>query len=77
MKRYCFDNSGFSNPHETMPEDIPIYAPLWQKMKDFVLTGEIAATSEIYFQMCKIPGSFGQCLRDNKSLILMEVGDPS
>lgn len=60
-----------------MPEDIPVYTPLWNGVKSFVLTGAVAATSEIYGQMCKIPGSFGQCVNDNKALILMEVGDSS
>jgi hypothetical protein len=77
LKRYCFDNSGFSNPHETMPEDIPIYAPLWGKLQEFVLSGFVAVTWEIYREMCHITGGFGQCINDNKDLLLMEVGDPS
>lgn len=77
MKRYCIDTSGFSNPHETMPEDIPVYAPLWDQLRAFILTGSVATTPELYFQMCKITGEFGQCLSDNKPLIVMEVGDDS
>ena len=77
MKRYCFDNSAFSNPHETMPEDIPAYAALWGQTRDYVLTGQIAVTTEIYQEMCHIPGEFGQCLNDNKELLLMEVGNES
>ena len=77
MKRYCFDTSGFSNPHETMPEDIPIYVPLWAQMVEFVESGAVAATTEIYSQMCKIPDDFGECLRQNKARILLEVGDAS
>lgn len=77
MKRYCFDNSAFSNPHETMPEDIPAYEPLWAHLTEFVLTGQIAVTKEIYDEMCHIPGNFGQCLRDNGELLLLEVGDDS
>lgn len=60
-----------------MPEDIPIYAPLWAQMRDYVLSDRIATTAEIYGEMCKIAGDFGQCIRDNKALILMEVGDDS
>lgn len=77
MKRYCFDNSGFSNPHETMPEDIPAFAALWEKLTEYVLTGEIAVTSEIYEEMRHIPGAFGECLKDNRSQLLLEVGDAS
>ena len=77
MKRYCFDNSGLSNPHETMPEDIPVYAPLWREIMAFIAKGEIATTAEIYGQMCKIRRDLGKCIQDNKGQILLEVGDVS
>jgi len=60
-----------------MPEDIPVYAPLWEQIKAFILKGEIATTSEIYAQMCKITGSVGQCIKESKSSLMMEVGDAS
>lgn len=77
MKRYCFDNSGFSNPHETMPEDIPVYAPLWAELRDYILSGHVATTWEIYQEMCHIPGAFGECLKAQKDNLVMEVGDSS
>ena len=60
-----------------MPEDIPIYAPLWEQMKAIVAAGDIAATTEIYAQMCKIDGAFGQCIKESKAHILLEIGDSS
>lgn len=59
-----------------MPEDIPAYAPLWRDLRGYVLTGQVATTTEIYQEMCHITGDFGQCLRDNRDLVLVEVGDP-
>ena len=58
-----------------MPEDIPVYAPLWVELTEYVLTGQVATTWEIYQEMCHIPGAFGDCVRANKGLLVMEVGD--
>ena len=60
-----------------MPEDIPVYAPLWGQIRDFILSVQIATTAEIYAQMCRITGAVGQCINDSKTSLLMEVGDPS
>jgi len=60
-----------------MPEDIPVFAPLWTDLSDFVRTGAVATTWEIYKEMCHITGEFGRCLKDSRDLILMEVGDGS
>jgi len=76
LKRYCFDTSGFSNPHETMPEDIPIYGPLWRCMITLVESAAIATTTELYKEMCHITGDFGACLNSNKSSLVLEVDNP-
>jgi hypothetical protein len=73
MKKYCFDTSGISNPLETMPEDI--HESMWDGFKAKCLkSGIIAVTQEIYEEMKHISGSVGQCIRDNKAVLLMEVG---
>jgi hypothetical protein len=74
MKKYCFDTSGISNPLESMPEDI--HESMWNGFKTKCLeSGIIAVTQEIYDEMVHIPGSVGQCIKDNKASLLMEVGD--
>lgn len=75
MKRFCFDNSGFTNPHVRMPETIGIYRGLWQQMTDFLLAGHIGTTQEIYDEMCHVPDAFGDCIRANRSALVMEVGE--
>jgi Domain of unknown function (DUF4411) len=73
MKRYVFDTSGISNPLEAMPEDI--HESMWKGFKTKCLeSGIIAVTEEIYGEMLHIPGSVGQCIKDNKDELLMEVG---
>lgn len=73
MKKYCFDTSGFSNPLESMPEDI--HDSFWQQVMKRVEDGAIAVTAEIYEEMCHIPGNLGTCIKDNKSKLLLEVGE--
>jgi len=74
MKKYCFDTSGISNPLESMPEDI--HESLWTGFKAKVLeSGIIAVTQEIFEEMEHIPGTVGQCIKDNKANILLEVGE--
>ena len=74
MKRYCFDTSGISNPLESMPEDI--HGSLWSGFKTKCLqSGIIAVTQEIYDEMQHIQGSVGQCIRDHRADLVMEVGD--
>ncbi len=73
MKRYCFDTSGISNPLESMPEDI--HESMWSGFKTKCLeSGIIAVTQEIYSEMEHITGSVGQCIKDNKDNLLMEIG---
>jgi hypothetical protein len=72
-KKYCFDTSGISNPLETMPEDI--HESMWQDFKEKCLkAGIIAVTQEIHDEMVQIYGTVGQCIKDNKESLLMEVG---
>lgn len=75
MKKYCFDTSGFSNPLEAMPEDI--HDSMWMKVKAIIADGRIAVTAEIYDEMERIGGDFGQCVKDHKAEMLLEVGDAS
>jgi hypothetical protein len=73
MKKYCFDTSGISNPLESMPEDI--HESMWNGFKAKCLqAGIIAVTQEIYDEMENIPGSVGQCIKSNKTELIMEVG---
>lgn len=74
IKRYCFDTSGITNPLESMPADI--HGSMWAAFRLMVEHGLVAATAEIYAEMCHIIGPVGQCLTDCKSEVLLEVGDP-
>jgi hypothetical protein len=74
MKKYCFDTSGISNPLELMPEDI--YESIWVNFKTKCLaSGIIAVTQEIYDEMVHITGTVGQCIKQNKNNLLLEVGE--
>ncbi|WP_288902381.1 DUF4411 family protein [uncultured Sneathiella sp.] len=75
MKRFCFDNSGFSNPYQNMPEYIPHYQPIWNEVRQTILSGIIGTTKEIYDEMCLIEGDLGNCIKNNQDAILLEVGD--
>ena len=72
MKKYCFDTSGISNPLETMPEDI--HKTMWNGFCEFLQDGHVAASLEIYTEMCRIPGNVGVQIASNKSQIVLEVG---
>ena len=71
MKKYCFDTSGISNPLETMPEDIHEW--MWEWFCDFIRSGAIAVTTEIYDEMCHIEGTVGDTIRDNKPALVLEI----
>ena len=74
MKKYGFDTSGISNPLESMPEDI--HESMWIGFKTKCLeSGIIAVTQEIYLEMEHIPGTVGQAIKDNKSKMIMEIGE--
>jgi hypothetical protein len=72
MKRYCLDMSGFSNPLQSIPEDI--YVTLWAKLCEMVVAGDFAVTDEVYEELTHIPGDVGQCIKDHKAELVLEVG---
>lgn len=72
-KTYCFDTSGISNPLMNMPEDI--YASMWKRFNDVIRTGCVAVTREIYDEMKNIGGTVGECIKQSKGLMVLEVGD--
>ena len=74
MKKYCVDTSGFSNPLETMPEDI--YASLWQGIYDLIDEGIFAVTQEIYDELLMIDGEISKVVKTNKDDLILEVNTP-
>jgi Domain of unknown function (DUF4411) len=74
-KRYCLDTSGLSNPLENMPEDIVMYQNIWSHVKSHIENGFFAVNEEIYQELCRLPGSIGDCLRNNKDSLVLEVGE--
>ena len=72
MKEYCFDMSGISNPLETMPADI--HTSFWNLVSDYLVSGKVAVTKEIYDEMVHIPGPVGDVIRNNEVSMLLEVG---
>ncbi len=76
MKKYCVDTSGFSNPVESLPDDI--YGALWRRVIPVIEAGEIAVTTEIYDKMNGSLYSFvGACIDVNKAAMVLEIGDNS
>ena len=74
-KRYCLDTSGISNPLESMPESIAIYQPIWSHVKTQIESGFFAVNEEIYQELCCLPGKMGDCLKNNKDNLVLEVGE--
>lgn len=72
-KAYCLDTSGFSNPLETMPEDI--YPILWSRIAKIIVAGRFAVTKEIYDELVNLPGPVGICIQKNCPALQLEVGD--
>ena len=56
---------------ETMPIDI--HKSMWASIETILASGAIALTQEIYEEMIHIPGSVGDCIRNNKDQLLLEV----
>jgi hypothetical protein len=73
MKRFCLDTSGLSTPLENMPEDI--HSGLWVRVADIIKADAIAVTTEIYDELCALPGSIGECIKDNEAILRLEVGE--
>jgi hypothetical protein len=74
-KKYCLDTSGLSNPLESMPEIIPMYQPIWNHVKTHIENGIFAVNDEIYQELFCLNGQVGQCLKDNKAKLVLEVGE--
>lgn len=72
-KRYCLDTSGLSNPLEFMPEDI--HSILWARIVDVIVAGKFAVTKEIYEELVYLPGSIGECVKNNCAALQLEVGE--
>lgn len=60
-----------------MPEDVDVFRPVWDCVIGCIEAGHIGVTSEVYNEMCHITGDVGQCIRDCKPQLLMEVNDAS
>lgn len=73
MKKYCFDTSGLTNPLQHMPQDL--HEGMWKQIRDFIESGQIAVTAEVYEELSRIPGAIGDCIRNNKKRLLLEVDD--
>ena len=72
MKKYCLDMSGFSNPIQSIPEDI--YVSLWAQLCDLVKAGCFATTAEVYEELTHLPGKVGRCIVEHEAEIKLEVG---
>jgi hypothetical protein len=56
-----------------MPEDI--YSNLWSKISTKISLGNFAVNKEIYDELLHLPGLIGECIKGNRSSLLLEVGD--
>lgn len=73
MKGYCLDTSGLSTPLENMPEDI--HTVLWSSVAKLIEGGKFAVTTEIYEELELLPGSIGECIKNNKDNLQLEIED--
>ena len=71
MKAYCLDTSGVSTPLEFMPEDI--HSSIWASVAALVTAGKFAVTTEIYEELCHLPGPFGDCVKANEPNLQLEI----
>ncbi len=71
MKKYCLDTCGLSTPLENMPEDI--HTALWGKVAVLVTDGVFAVTAEIYAELERLPGPIGDCIKNNKDQLQLEI----
>jgi hypothetical protein len=60
-----------------MPEDVDVFRPVWDCVVGCIEAGQIGVTAEVYDELCHISGKVGECIRDCKSRLLMEVNDTS
>ena len=69
------DTSGISNPLDSMPESKAIYQPIWKHIREMIEGGFFAVNVEIYEELCRLPGNIGECLRNNKDKLVLEIGE--
>lgn len=76
IKQFCVDTSGFSNPLETMPDDL--YQPLWDSVCSIVADGILAVNVEVYEEMKgSLFGVIGEAIDSGSSSLILEIGDDS
>lgn len=73
MADWCFDTSGLSNPYGAMPEDI--HQTLWRRIREFLASGHVAVTKEIFDEMLLIDGGLGDYIGGIKDTVLREVNN--
>jgi hypothetical protein len=73
MKKYCFDTSGISAALLARPEDIDDW--VWKLVRELIEAGSIAVTVEIYDEMVHVPGQIGDCIRNHRDELVLEIGD--
>jgi hypothetical protein len=71
VKVYCLDTSGLSTPLENMPEDI--HGSLWKSVGKLIDAGKFAVTTEIYEELVHLPGGIGDCIRNGKDHLQLEL----
>jgi hypothetical protein len=73
VKKYCLDMSGFGAPLENMPDDI--HTVLWSNVANLVAKNTFAVTTEIYEELEHLPGPIGECIKNNKENLHLEIED--
>ena len=58
-----------------MPERIAHYQPIWALVQSKIESGIFAVNGDIYEELCRLPGSIGVCLNNNKDNLVLEVGE--
>ena len=54
-----------------------VFASVWDQVIERFCGGVIGVTKEIYDEMLHIPGRLGECVKQNKGNLLMELNDKS
>jgi Domain of unknown function (DUF4411) len=65
--------SGFGAPLENMPDDI--HTVLWSNVANLVAKNTFAVTTEIYEELEHLPGPIGECIKNNKENLHLEIED--
>jgi hypothetical protein len=56
-----------------MPEDI--HSILWSKIMEVIDAGKFAVTKEIYDELVHLPGMVGDCIKNARPKLQLEVGE--